>query len=540
MITPKDDKAAQDAAAAADEEEAQQGSTRPTMMRPTEAASASAAAQRRSSALNSGAMLRPSYVESRYLDHLMSAAGSQYATDEFASSNVSRLTILDPSASASASHHDDRHSQSLGERLSMMNARSSQLQQQQEAAQAPTFLDEFSISSNKLRLTLAGAPNSSRTSSIGMANLNPMMTRKSQAQMKLSFATMNPIKESDDEAQSVEGANFSTLHPVNANAADAGKVDAESKTSAQEAAEPEDEDEEEEGIAVPFIPNMDQIFYAWYVILICTAIISFLNVNKTNSAVIAFQIAANVLIFIAASAYRMKLIGHLHWTLQSVLQSPVIFTPVAIIVVLLSGQGGFSKWQESSQSFLISGSLLNISSFGAGNFISILLNPAIVSLSFSTVEPIMKYAGLMAYLTPWIAATCTMVYMIAAVISYICQSPSSIALPLLARCITTPIALAVSAITGGNPSLTAATVVINGVIALRVDAHVLDYFHIDNPPIRGLSMGITGTLLGVVALDERKEELAASVGMAGYAIATVIFAMLMAITPFEQFLVGFA
>lgn len=46
-----------------------------------------------------------------------------------------------------------------------------------------------------------------------------------------------------------------------------------------------------------------------------------------------------------------------------------------------------------------------------------------------------------------------------------------------------------------------------------------------DPVVRGVSAGVAGTLLGVVALDERKEELAAGLGMVGYSLATIIFAI---------------
>jgi len=46
--------------------------------------------------------------------------------------------------------------------------------------------------------------------------------------------------------------------------------------------------------------------------------------------------------------------------------------------------------------------------------------------------------------------------------------------------------------------------------------------------------------LGVVALDERKEVMATGIGMVGYSIVTIIYAVLMAIPPFETFVVNLA
>lgn len=399
-----------------------------------------------------------------------------------------------------------------------------------------------SVTSNNLNVHNGGT---GRSSGVHMApprssTQNPMNTGR-----MTEMADLAPIPSMTESELSVSELQVKSAHQQNAERMTNATFASEIMLDDGPDAAAEMEAVLKEKIVLPFIPNMEQLLYFWTAAAFLSCVVSFFHSAQTGIRPVAmtklFQISCCAMIFIASSTYRMQIIAPFPYYVQCMLQSPVIFTPLAILCVFLSGEGGVPNWQQTSAFFLISNSsLINMAHFGAGNFISILLNPAIVSLAFTTIEPIFEYAALMVYVTPWSIAVCMVVYLICATLSFICQSPASIALPLLVRTVTTPIALAISAITGGTPSLTAASVVINGVIALRVDAYVLDYWKVEHPPTRGLAMGITGTLLGVVALDERKESLAASIGMAGYAIATVIFALLMAITPLEQFLVSYA
>lgn len=475
---------------------------------------------------SNNALLRKSYVENRFIDHLLMDSSAEYATDEFTSTFSSRVSCSAGNGT-NAHRNDDRNSQSILHRASQFNIASEPL----------PFNEEFTFSPAHLRVSFSAHGRASATEMVrlthGQRDSNVQLPQNTTGTVsgRNVFSTLNPITEDlNENAKSVDIVFDSQGNRI---------PSTDQRTVSTVPVVPEIEEKDaEESVALPFIPTIDQIFNAWCVVLLGTALISFLMVRKSKGAIIAFQIAANVLIFILASSYRMKLIGRLHWTLQTLLQSPVIFTPLAIFVVFLSADGGWSQWSTTSENFLASKTLLQVNEFGAGNFLSVFLDAAIISLAFSTVEPILQYSTLMLYLTPFIVVICALVYIFAAVLSLICQSPSTIALPLLTHSITTPIALAVSAITGGSPGLTAATPVFNGVIGLRVDSYILDYFGIKQAPVRGVSMAITGTLLGVVALDERNETLAASMGMAAYAIATMTFALLMAIPPFESFIVG--
>lgn len=288
-------------------------------------------------------------------------------------------------------------------------------------------------------------------------------------------------------------------------------------------------------LALPLIPTMEQLLKVWVCILMATALIAFLSPYKTQSAVVAFQLSASVVAFILSSTYRMALVGSFHWAAQAVLQNAVLFCLMMIPLVLFSsnqwvtdGNGGLAQFQASSGQF---------AAFGAGNYLSFLLDPAIVSLAFATVEPLLTYRRLLPFLVPVIFLSCVLILFQGALLAWLLQSPPVIAYPLITKCITTPIALSIASITGANTGVVAASSVMTGLLSLRIGATYLGHFKVTNPVARGLVTAVSGSFLGVVGLDERGETEASGVGMASFCIATVSFAILMgAIAPLRDLL----
>eukprot|EP01036_Dinobryon_divergens_P024654 gene24654-33125_t len=288
-------------------------------------------------------------------------------------------------------------------------------------------------------------------------------------------------------------------------------------------------------LPLPLIPTMEQLLKVWVGILMATALIAFLSPYKTQSAVVAFQLSAAVVAFILSSTYRMALVGSFHWAAQAVLQNAVLFCLMMIPLVLFSsnqwitdGNGGLAQFQASSGQF---------AAFGAGNYLSFLLDPAIVSLAFATVEPLLTYRRLLPFLVPVIFLSCVLILFQGALLAWLLQSPPVIAYPLITKCITTPIALSIASITGANTGVVAASSVMTGLLSLRIGATYLGHFKVTNPVARGLVTAVSGSFLGVVGLDERGETEASGVGMASFCIATVSFAILMgAVAPLRDLL----
>ena len=295
--------------------------------------------------------------------------------------------------------------------------------------------------------------------------------------------------------------------------------------------------EEEISIALPFIPTMQQLFVFWKYVAVATAIITYLMPNKTHGSVVAFQLACSILAFILSTTYRTKLLGSMPMWIHMPLQSFVIFTPIVIILVILSSTEGAHNWQGCLQQYIVvpNGIVKDIQGYGAGNFLVMFLNPAIVSLAFSTVDPLLEYYQLLPLMIPAIVVSCVVITIQNASISRILASPSVIASPLLIRTVTIPIAIEITNAINASTGITVATVLVNAVLALRLFPTYLTYMKVNSPVTRGVSCGVCGTLLGVVALDDRGENVAAGIGMAGFGIATISFGLIMTIAVFRDF-----
>ena len=82
------------------------------------------------------------------------------------------------------------------------------------------------------------------------------------------------------------------------------------------------------------------------------------------------------------------------------------------------------------------------------------------------------------------------------VVAKLCGAPDVIVLSMASKSVTTPIAMEVTQSLGGIPSLTAAVVVITGIIGALVGFKTLSYGHVSSPIAQGLSMGAASHAVG--------------------------------------------
>jgi len=73
---------------------------------------------------------------------------------------------------------------------------------------------------------------------------------------------------------------------------------------------------------------------------------------------------------------------------------------------------------------------------------------------------------------------------------------ANVVLSMASKSVTTPIAMEVTQSLGGIPSLTAAVVVITGIIGALVGFKMLSYGHVNSPIAQGLSMGAASHAVG--------------------------------------------
>lgn len=139
---------------------------------------------------------------------------------------------------------------------------------------------------------------------------------------------------------------------------------------------------------------------------------------------------------------------------------------------------------------------------GAGDIISSMLGPAILSFGVQLfqyramlLKNALKVTATTAF-SAWFGLTSSAVLTKAFKLS-----PSQTALATLTRCITTPLALAGSRLTGADPSLSAFAVVITGILGASLGESLLGAVGVKDPVSVGVAVGAGAHGLGTAAVS---------------------------------------
>ena len=191
-----------------------------------------------------------------------------------------------------------------------------------------------------------------------------------------------------------------------------------------------------------------------------------------------------------------------------VLLNPILLTIATLILYLKCADISYETYNEG------------------GELVSFWLKPAVVALGvplYLQLEMIKKQ------LLPILLSQ--LVGCLVGIISVILIAKGLGATPdvvcsLAPKSVTTPIAMEVSNATGGIPSLTAAVVVIVGLLGAIFGFKVLDMGYVKSPIAQGLSMGTASHAIGTSAAMEvsRKYGAYASLGLTLNGILTAILA----------------
>ena len=157
--------------------------------------------------------------------------------------------------------------------------------------------------------------------------------------------------------------------------------------------------------------------------------------------------------------------------------------------------------------------------FSGAKFIHFLLGPATVALAV----PI--YLNWKLISAKRIAIFSSMILgsifaiLITAFISFIVQLDPTLAKSLLPRSVTAPIAMGVSEVIGGEPSLTAILTVMTGIVGAAFGTFLFDLFKIKNMAARGFAFGLASHGIGTartLTKDKKAGAFAASDGAKWY------------------------
>lgn len=191
-----------------------------------------------------------------------------------------------------------------------------------------------------------------------------------------------------------------------------------------------------------------------------------------------------------------------------VLLNPILLTMVTLILFLKLTGISYETYQEG------------------GHLIEFWLKPAIVALGvplYLQLEMIKKQ--LMPILLSQLVGCLVGLISVILIAKGLGATPEVIC-SLAPKSVTSPIAMEVSAATGGIPSLSAAVVILVGLFGAVFGFKVLSFGHVKSPIAQGLSMGTASHAIGTsAAMDvSRKYGAYASLGLTLNGILTALLA----------------
>lgn len=178
------------------------------------------------------------------------------------------------------------------------------------------------------------------------------------------------------------------------------------------------------------------------------------------------------------------------------LLNPVVTSVVTLIIFLSVTQTSYPAY------------------FEGGQFVHFLLGPATVALAVPLYQQCSKLRTLWLPISLSIlAGTCVSALSTVTLARLLGASPQT-QLSLAPKSVTAPVAMGISEQIGGLPSLTAALVVMTGVIGAVGGTILLRILRIKNNSIKGIAMGVTAHGLGTARSFQVSSEMGAFSGLA--------------------------
>lgn len=165
----------------------------------------------------------------------------------------------------------------------------------------------------------------------------------------------------------------------------------------------------------------------------------------------------------------------------------------------------------------------------SGSKIDFWLKPAVVALGVPLYR---QLAAIRKQIVPIVVSQlvgCITGIVSVVLIAKMLGASKPVILSLAPKSVTTPIAMEVTRTLGGIPSLTAAIVVIVGILGSIIGFRVLQFGHINHPDSQGLSIGTASHAVGTSAAMQHGEEhgVFASLGLILNGVFTALFSSML-------------
>ncbi len=221
-----------------------------------------------------------------------------------------------------------------------------------------------------------------------------------------------------------------------------------------------------------------------------------------------FLIAVTVTAFLLGLAVRSRLAALLplpEWMKVAVL-SPLhpVITGAALTVFVLGATA------HSFADYLQPGRMPP----PAGNVILALLGPAVVALGFLLYRERLLLKAYLIQILVSVSLAAFLALMSSALLARWFGVGSTYALAVIPRSVTTPIAMPIAEILGAEPAVTAAIVVLTGVLGAAFAVALLNALRLHDPVARGVAVGAGSHGIGTAALLRDEPRAAAAAGVA--------------------------
>jgi predicted murein hydrolase (TIGR00659 family) len=194
------------------------------------------------------------------------------------------------------------------------------------------------------------------------------------------------------------------------------------------------------------------------------------------------------------------------------LAHPVIVSVAVLVAVLLSSGTPYPRYFEGAQ------------------FVHFLLGPAIVALALPLHRELKRERARAAPLTVALLAGSVTAVVTAVAVARLAGASRASVVSLAPKSVTAPVAMGIAEKLGGIPSLTAALVLLTGVLGAVIGPALLRRLRVDDPASAGFALGVASHGLGTARAFEMGETAGAfaGLGMGLNAVVTSIVVPLLA------------
>jgi predicted murein hydrolase (TIGR00659 family) len=212
-------------------------------------------------------------------------------------------------------------------------------------------------------------------------------------------------------------------------------------------------------------------------------------------------LALTVVVYLAADALHRRLGRH-------AVANPVLVAVLALVAVLVASDTPYEAYFEGAQ------------------FVHFLLGPATVALALPLHRELRRERARALPLTVALVAGSVTAVLTAVVTARLAGASPVTVISLAPKSATTPVAMGIAEKVGGLPSLTAALVILTGILGAVIGSAVLRVVRVRDPVAAGFALGLASHGIGTARAFQIDERAGAFAGL-GMGLNALVTALLL-------------